>query len=69
MVKHKRERLEELKDKHEPGSFIHPLVDERTIYVCSPQTLVTVKRGAFLWIHGALPHGGMPYKARVKGND
>jgi hypothetical protein len=63
------ERNKELKGKQMPGSFIIPLEDYRSIYVVTPQTLVTVKRGQFLWFHGALPHGGITYKASKEGRD
>jgi hypothetical protein len=55
-----------LKDKHKPGSFIIPLDDFRTMFVCTPLLLVTAKRGQCLWFHGALPHGGRTCKASNK---
>ena len=58
-----------LKGLHKPGSFILPLEDERTIYVCTPMMQVSAGKGQCIWFHGALPHGGMTYKASVDGFD
>jgi hypothetical protein len=60
---------QDLKGLHKPGSFIIPLDQERTIYVCTPMLQVTAKKGQFIWFHGALPHGGITYKASVDGCD
>jgi hypothetical protein len=59
----------ELMGRHKPGSFIIPLDEPRTIFVCTPQLLVTAKKGQYIWFHGALPHGGKTYKASMEGND
>jgi hypothetical protein len=59
----------ELMGKHKPGSFIIPLDEARSIFVCTPQLLVTAKRGQYIWFHGALPHGGKTYKASKEGKD
>ena len=61
--------IEQLKGKHKPGSFIIPLYEARTIYVCTPQLLVTAEKGQFIWFHGPLPHGGKTYKASPEGNE
>ena len=59
----------ELMGRHKPGSFIIPLDEPRTIFVCTPQLLVTAKKGQYIWFHGALAHGGKTYKASKEGND
>jgi hypothetical protein len=55
--------------KHKPGSFIIPLIDPRSIYVCTPMLQAEAEWGQFIVFHGALPHGGMTYKASMAGND
>ena len=61
--------LETFKGKQKPASFIMPLENERTIYVNTLHTLVTVKKGQVLFFEGDLAHGGITYHATGEGND
>jgi hypothetical protein len=58
-----------LEGLHKPGSFIIPLQEQRTIYICTPMLQVTAEKGQFIWFNGDVPHGGMTYKASVDGLD
>jgi hypothetical protein len=51
-----------LKDKFKAGSFIIPLESERSIYHCSPEMMLMVKKGQVLVFAGNFAHGGITYR-------